>query len=825
MTSPLSITLTPYENILNGITLYERIDPVALNKLINSDLLLTTEWKEGYFQNEKQQLQQYYNKCKNGIVQVSYNIIAGNPFGRSNPEKSLSLFTIRREIRHTISKAFYVDVDIENCHPEILYQICVANDIPCRLLGEYVKNRQHYLDIVMTEYSCTYKQAKVLFIIILYGGGFKGWAETNNIDKPPLPIIQEFKDEFAQIANTIMIKNPEIAEAVIKRKQEQGQTDFNLAGSVCSHFLQEYEIRILEMLFKYCVENKFIQRNCAVLCADGLMIEKEFYDPSLLSIFSQIIQNEFGFNLQFTTKDMNEDYLKILDNHIVMDLHHPTFSTGLLSDYFSILYGDKFLFNDKKLYVYNGVYWEIDNTSNATLSRFIDKQFYAKLVGYACEKQKHYTQLYSATDNAENEKKLKLELDKLATFQKDIQSLRQVKYRDNLIKDVLNKISDDTVEFDTHPLLFTFNNKVFDLRRDMFIDSHYTQYISMTAGYDYNDKYDQKLTNELDALFDTIFPMPEVKSHYLERLSTGLCGLHIQSFNIAQGAGGNGKSVINSLQMKMLGHYGYKLPSSVILQEIKEGGNPQVANMHKMRFVLMQEPNGKRKICCATMKEITGDKCINVRLLHSNKCGIVLQLTLMMECNDLPLLDEVEEAEVRRIDVTPFVSKFVSQERYETIEDKTNVFIGNSYYTSDEFQDTYKQALFEILRKSFKSYVENRFQFSPTPEVCKSKTKDYLAVSDDIYDWVRNTYTYVKPSDEGYISPEPLYLSDMYIQFKVGECFRSLSKAQQRKYSKTYFEDKVRTNLFLINDFVDRDGYINGVQLKKPALKNWKYLN
>ena len=46
----LQIKLAPHSNILDGITLYEKIDPVALNKLINSDLLIewTTEWKEGF---------------------------------------------------------------------------------------------------------------------------------------------------------------------------------------------------------------------------------------------------------------------------------------------------------------------------------------------------------------------------------------------------------------------------------------------------------------------------------------------------------------------------------------------------------------------------------------------------------------------------------------------------------------------------------------------------------------------------------------------------------------------------------------------------------
>ena len=827
----LQIKLAPYSNILDGITLYEKIDTVALNKLIHSDLLMTTEWNKsnGFINhlchNEKQQLEKYYEKCKNGKVPVTYKKVKGNPFGRADPEHSLSLFTIRREVRHTISKTFYIDIDIKNCHPEILYQICKANDIPCDLLEQYVKNRQYYLDLVINEYNCTYDQAKVLFIVILYSGGFKRWADDNKIEKPALPIIAEFKTEFTTIAEKIMRKNLEIAEAVIKRKNDQGKTEYNLAGSTCSYFLQEYEIRILETIYKYCVDNQIIHQNCAVLCADGLMIEKEFYSPSLLSTFHEIVHDKFGLDLQFTTKDMDEDYLKVLDNHIVMDLHHPTFSTGLLSDYFAILYRDKFVFVDGLLYIYNGVFWEMDTKSNATLSRFIDKKFYSKLVSYACEKQQHYTRLYSAIEDTANEEKLKVELDRIAGFQKDIQNLRQVKYRDNLIKDVLNKINDETVEFDTHPLLFAFNNKIFDLRRDMPVDSHYTYYISMTTGYDYNDKYDPVYIEQLNALIDTIHPNADVRDHYLERQATGLCGLQIQALNIAQGVGGNGKSVINSLQMRTLGNYGYKLPSSVILQEIKEGGNPQVANMHKKRYVLVQEPNGKRKICCATMKEITGDKDINVRLLHSNKCGIKLALTLMLECNNLPPLDEVEEAEVRRIDVTPFESKFVSQERYDEIECKTNVFIGNSYYITDEFQEIHKQALFEILRKSFNKFVANKFQFSPTPQSCKNKTKDYLAVSDDIYEWVKETFDKVSTDNKSEDQKEDqiLYICDMYSMFKSGECYRSMSKTEQRHYNKSNFESKIRKCLFLANDFVDRDGYIGKYQLKKPALKLWRF--
>jgi phage/plasmid-associated DNA primase len=50
---------------------------------------------------------------------------------------------------------------------------------------------------------------------------------------------------------------------------------------------------------------------------------------------------------------------------------------------------------------------------------------------------------------------------------------------------------------------------------------------------------------------------------------------------IGTGAGGNGKSLLNSLMMKAIGQYGYKIPSSTLLAPIKDGGNPQIANQDK----------------------------------------------------------------------------------------------------------------------------------------------------------------------------------------------------------------------------------------------------
>jgi hypothetical protein len=44
--------------------------------------------------------------------------------GRYFPKGSLSLQSLPREIRHTIAKEFWYDMEIVNSHPKILYPYC-----------------------------------------------------------------------------------------------------------------------------------------------------------------------------------------------------------------------------------------------------------------------------------------------------------------------------------------------------------------------------------------------------------------------------------------------------------------------------------------------------------------------------------------------------------------------------------------------------------------------------------------------------------------------------------------------------------------------------
>jgi len=293
------------DSIFDNIEFIETIDVSILDKLIQSDLLQITSWKAGSmtFENEKQQLQLLRKNIKNNKLKVVYKK-AKYGYGRVYPQKSLSLCSLRRQIRHTLSFHQYVDIDVVNCHPELLLQICDHNNIKTKYLKKYVENRDEILVEVQREYNCERDIAKKLFIILAYYGSFNSWVSDNNIEKKePSDFIQDYINELKCIGLQIVQANPELLKAVKDAEKK------NEKASVVSIFLQEKERQVLEVIYEYL--KNIVDREC-VLCFDGIMILKSKYNPDLLEELSQVVLSRSGFKLKFIEKEMNDHYLNQL---------------------------------------------------------------------------------------------------------------------------------------------------------------------------------------------------------------------------------------------------------------------------------------------------------------------------------------------------------------------------------------------------------------------------------------------------------------------------------------------------------------------------------
>ena len=293
----------------------------------------------------------------------------------------------------------------------------------------------------------------------------------------------------------------------------------------------------------------------------------------------------------------------------------------------------------------------------------------------------------------------------------------------------------------------------------------------------------------------------------------------MEEFMIATGVGGNGKSTINGLMMKCVGQYGYEIPSVALTKEIKDGPNPESAKLDNVRFALMSEPDAKKRFCCSTIKALTGNDTLPVRLQYSNNVGIDLLFTGVCEGNDIPDFDEVNQAMNRRVRATIFEAVAIEKEDFDKLdeEDKKHYTIKNPYYKTNDFKDKYKQALFMILKNYFQEFIKNGKTLKSMPPKCKSKVKSLFATSDNIYSWFEEIYEGVDLAES-----EAIKLKDVYANFSSSTNFMKLPKQDQRKFNYKHFTEKISTNLFLQKSLKLRGTYWKKDRQTADYLIGWK---
>ena len=867
------------ESVFDGIVLYEPIDTALLNKVINSDLLLENyqdQARKQYFENEKTHLLNYQRNIKKNLARVEYKRTNGWGIGRYNPVGSLGLHTIHRQTRHTIANGLLRDIDIENCHNRLLEQTLTHNDFKGEydMLIDHNENREKWREEIITAYNLEnnkfaklptedkrYKKpkelAKNLIIRILYGGGLKKWKTAWEIpeDIPTPKKVAKLISQVSAIQKWICYHNPELFKKC-KANNIKKKKDYNHEGTTASWFLQEKECLVLEEMYWYMVDNGYIQNDICVLCNDGIMIQDKYYKPTLLDELQVHIQQTTGFVLKLEEKPLSEGYENIIDKHIIFDLWNRDGNDGMYADYFKVLYSEEYVVRYECVYHYNKVYWEKDERKDwKKISSKVDGDFkdYILKRAFAVRKQmKKDESDYEEKKFLDKDKKalstdeilkklkgkwgdytefnppegkdpvlhfLKFKMGKVLSYIKETEKyLRCVSSRDKLVKDIIRVLSNDWIEFDSNGLLLAFENKVYDLEYGKFITPRHDQYISLTTGWKWSHGYDPNNKRELLRILDTIFPIKEERDFYLQVLSTGIYGKVIQHFFVAKGVGGNGKSVINGLMMKCVGNYGYKLPSSAVSQPIKDGGNPAIANANNKRFLLFQEPDRAKKICCSTIKEITGDKDLNCRTLYSTDTTTRLKGTLCGEFNYLPQLDESGDAIGRRLCVLAFLSRFLTHAQYEELDEeqkKTGLYhLANPYYTGDEFQERYKQALMELLMGHFRIFQLQDYTIRPPKSVVK-EADEYMKYSDDLYGWFNDKFK----QEEG----EYVTIKDVYQLFSYGSYFSNMTKQDKRKYTKKYLRDNLFANQFLKKFGKYKGTTYKGKKLPSDAIVGWRF--
>jgi putative DNA primase/helicase len=301
-------------------------------------------------------------------------------------------------------------------------------------------------------------------------------------------------------------------------------------------------------------------------------------------------------------------------------------------------------------------------------------------------------------------------------FVKNIQECLMFKYH---IKDLDEKI-------DARLDLFSFRNKVFDIKKCVYRDIEKTDYICRNTGYDAPDNItDYKL---IDDLVFSIFEDKEVCDYFLMTTAMSLHTNRFEKLYILTGNGRNGKGVLSSIIQKALGKY-YLTGNNDLLTSKDTQCCPTLATAKGIRYVCISEPacdvTGETKFNIPMVKKLTGRDILNVRGLYKDPLEYLPEFTMFISCNKQPTVDETNEAIKNRFRFIHFPFTFVD-EPSKSYERKIDVELKDCIDNDTLYRDTMIAYLLHLVSQdySIKKIKE--------PKKSSEFTKEYFNDNNDV---------------------------------------------------------------------------------------------
>ena len=194
---------------------------------------------------------------------------------------------LKKEIRNSIMPKNIKDMDMINCHPVILFNICQKNNISCNILKNYVENR----DLILDSFGDNRKSVKEIFLTILNGGFKEKYSDDNRINN----YLKLLEKEIIRIQTYLYSKD--------KRYFEKG---YNHLGKNLSRIILDIENQILQIMINYFVLKRV---NIFTLEYDGLKIYSDDKSKHFsINDLEKIILEKTGINMKLSFKNIEDHF-------------------------------------------------------------------------------------------------------------------------------------------------------------------------------------------------------------------------------------------------------------------------------------------------------------------------------------------------------------------------------------------------------------------------------------------------------------------------------------------------------------------------------------
>ena len=210
--------------------------------------------------------------------------------GRVYADKALSMQGFSCLIRESLAYGLYHDIDMKNCHPVFLLQLCEKHgwSAQCTHLRYYINNREEVLHSIP---GCTRSEAKTVMLSLMYGG------HAGNVTLPPF--VQGYAQELGIIAMLVA-----------------GQyTNYHTANSLNPIFsrmslvIQDIEHKVLMVMSTYLNEQGYTP---GVYMYDGLMVYRKVpgsttpFDANVLIECQAHVYRTLGYRIVLEEKPIEK---------------------------------------------------------------------------------------------------------------------------------------------------------------------------------------------------------------------------------------------------------------------------------------------------------------------------------------------------------------------------------------------------------------------------------------------------------------------------------------------------------------------------------------
>lgn len=294
----------------NRLNRFETINKKLLGYILNETDQQCTELMEratNHTKTNRPEFEPVRNHCdkifkslKDNTLKTKFFQPSGNE-GRINAVSNMSMQVLSRPIRHALCVNTYIDIDIVNCHPTILEQYCIKNNISCEALGEYNINRTHIFENILKKNPSLESGHLKKAILSLLNGGNKDY---NDIPQKTI-FIKNFAKEIKKIIKEVADINPDLVKTITKKRKLKKINYNNMGASMCI-ILQRIENEMLMVMEEtFVIEGVSLEEIIPI--HDGLMFPSKYKidTHAIMHTCEKNILAHMGYTVSIIEKEMD----------------------------------------------------------------------------------------------------------------------------------------------------------------------------------------------------------------------------------------------------------------------------------------------------------------------------------------------------------------------------------------------------------------------------------------------------------------------------------------------------------------------------------------